>query len=66
MYLIVRVKPIKKTASIEIKVDIPNGTLNNNESLNKVVKDYLDKNVIDYLYYTINSMPNFPTQRKGS
>jgi hypothetical protein len=66
MYLRVRVKPIEKIPSTEIKVDIPKGTMNDNEALNKVVKDYLDKNVIDYLWYCIDSMPNFPIQRKGS
>jgi len=66
MYLRVRVKPIEKIPSTEIKVDIPKGTMNDNEALNKVVKDYLDKYVIDYLWYCIDSMPNFPTQRKGS
>jgi hypothetical protein len=64
MYLRVRVKLIKTISSTVIKVDIPNGTLNENKALNEVVKDYLDKNVIDYLWYNIDSMPNFSIQKK--
>jgi hypothetical protein len=65
MYLRVRVKLIEKTPSTVIKVDIPNGTVNENKALNEVVKDYLDKNVIDYLWYNIDSMPNFSIQKNS-
>lgn len=66
MYLRVRVKTIENIPSTEIKIDIPKGTLNDNEALNKVVKDYLERNMIDYFWYCIDSMPNFPIQRKGN
>jgi len=62
MYLLVRVKPIEKIPSTEIKIDIPHGTLNNNDALNKVVRDHLKANGVKYLWYKIDSMPNFPLQ----
>ena len=63
MYLTIRLKQPKK-APVYLSVDIPNGTRNANDDLNNVVLDYIKKNGIKYQWYDIESMPNFPIQRK--
>lgn len=62
MYLQIKVKLVEKTPPTKIKVDIPHGTLNDNDALNKVVRDFLKDNGVKYVWYKIESMPNFPMQ----